>query len=261
MRKYILLLSVLYVIPTFSQNSPKIRENVPPTYNLKQNPNSFEDYLVQLAWQNSGHLESYKYESEARKQEIDLAKKDWTRFLQAGLNLNDVSLPSYLYYNMDVKKFLGNDINPNRFTQIATYPIWNIGLGVSFGDLIMRKNKVKYAENRKKVVDSDMNAEKQKIKGEILKRYQEFLMVQEVLKVRIQALDAAQANKSQMENMFAVNKISFSDLTQANKAYFDALEAKVQFDSEVKIRKIAMEELLGIKWEKVEIMKGNFDNH
>jgi outer membrane protein TolC len=257
------IIAILFVFPVFAQEAPAVRENVAPAFkmpNPTQRPPNFEDYLVQIAWQSNPDLEGHKYEIDARKHEITLAKKDWTRFLQAGINLNDVTLPSYLYYNLNVKKVLGNDIDPKRFTQIATFPMWNVGLGISFGDLMMRKNKVKYAENRRKMSESDLNAHKQKIRAEVLKRYQEFLLAQDILKVRIQVLDVAQANKTQMESLFAVNKIAFADLNHANKAYFDALEAKMQYDATVKLKKIAMEEILGVRWETVDRIKGNFES-
>ena len=56
-------------------------------------PTTFEEYLVLLAWQNSPELEGQKYDIDARKEEISLAKKEWTRNIQAGLNMNDVSFP------------------------------------------------------------------------------------------------------------------------------------------------------------------------
>ncbi len=223
-------------------------------------PLTFEDYLVQLTWQNSFELEGSKYEIDARGQEITLAKKDWTRNLQAGVNMNDVSFPYFLVNSLGQEYFLGKKIDLTKLPAVATYPVWNIGIGVNFGDLLTRKYKVKYAENRKKMSESDLNFKKQKLKGEVLKRYQEYLSSFDIFKVRIQALDAAESNKNQIQSLFSVNKVQFEDYNTANKAYYDALESKVRGEAEIKLRRIALEELLGVKWESVERVKASYED-
>ena len=222
------------------------------TYALDLRPATFEEYLVQLTWKNSPELEGSNYEIDARRQEISLAKKDWTRNMQAGLNFNDVSFPYFVRYGLGVKEIGGRPIDTSRFTRIATYPLWQIGININVGDFIVRKHKVKFAQNRVKISESEQNFKKQKLRGEILKRYQEYLSSKDILKVRLQSLDAADANKTQISNLFSVNKAKFEDYNTANKAYFDALESKVRGEGEIKIKKIALEEMLGFKWELLE---------
>jgi outer membrane protein TolC len=225
---------------------------------LDVRPESFEEYLVQLAWKNSPEIEGSNHDIEARRQEISLAKKEWTRNMQAGLNFNDVSFPYFVRYGLGVKEIGGRLIDTSRFTRIATSPLWQIGVGINFGDLIVRKHKVQYAKSKVKISEADQNLKKQKIRGEILKRYQEYLSAKDILKVRLQSLDAAEANKVQISNLFSVNKVKFEDYNTANKAYFDALENKVRGEGEIKIKKIALEELLGFKWEKVEPIQDSY---
>ncbi len=250
MRKLIIL--ALFNIAFHANAQPidisKNRINSSPASFDDFRPLTFEDYLVQLAWQNSFELEGSRYEIDARGQEITLAKKDWTKNLQAGLNVNNVSFPYF------------NRVDTARGPVIATYPLWNIGIGVNFGDLITRKNKVKFSENRKKISESDLNFKKQKLKGEVLKRYQEYLSSFDIFKVRIQALDAAESNKNQIQSLFSVNKVQFEDYNTANKAYYDALENKVRGEAEIKLRRIGLEELLGVKWESVERVKSSYED-
>jgi outer membrane protein TolC len=222
------------------------------THLLDVRPATFEEYLVQLAWKNSPELEGSTYEIEARRQEISLAKKDWTRNLQAGLNFNDVSFPYFVYYNLGIKEIGGRAVDTSRFTRIATSPLLQVGVSLNFGDLIVRKHKVKYAQNRVKMSESEQNFKKQKLRGEILKRYQEYLSTKDILKVRLQSLDAAEANKTQISNLFSINKAKFEDYNTANKAYFDALESRVRGEGDIKLKKIALEELLGFRWELIE---------
>jgi outer membrane protein TolC len=241
------LLSTALSFPGFAQSktTPVAAVETPPS----TRPTSFEDYLVQLAWTFSPEAENSKYDIEAHNQEVQLAKKDWTRNLGAAINLNDVSLPA-----LSIKP-----ANPTA-PRIATYPLWQVGLGVSFGDLIQRKNKVKFAESHKKMSEADMNFKKNKIKAEVLKRYQEFLSSQEILKIRLQSLDVAQTNKTQISSLFSVTKATFEDYNQSNKAYFDALESRTKAQSDIRIRQIDLEEMIGVKWETVEKMKLNYES-
>jgi hypothetical protein len=224
-------------------------------------PVTFEDYLVQLAWQNSFELEGSRYEIDSRGHEITLAKKDWTRNLQTGINVNDVSFPYFLVNTLGVTTWFGKPIAVDKIPTVASYPMFNIGAGVNFGDLMMRKSKVKVAENKKKMSEADMNFKKQKLKGEVLKRYQEYLSSFDIFKVRIQALDAAESNKNQIQSLFSVNKVQFEDYNTANKAYYDALENKVKGEAEIKLKRIALEELIGSKWESVEKVKSNYEEN
>lgn len=257
MRKLIILIFFIPVLTvSLAQSNGTLNENKSP---LNNRPATFEEYLVQLALINSPEAEGGKYEVEVRKQEIELAKKDWTRNLTTGLNFNDVSFPYFLVNTVGVEKIFGRQIDLTKLPTVATYPLWQIGIGVNVGDIFVRKHKVKAAESRRKISEMDLNLVKQKIKAEVLKRYQEYLVSIEILKVRLQSLDAAEANKIQISNLFSVNKASFQDFNESNKTFTDALEAKIKAESDIKIRKIAIEELTGVKWETVEKIKLTYD--
>ena len=262
MRKIITLVLFCLVIGANAQPVEKLNNNLNdiPASNLPPNmlqirPAAFEDYLVQQAWQNSFELEGTRYEIDSRGQEITLAKKDWTKNLQVGVNLNEVSYPFFLRNTLKVNRLQDSIIN--RSTN--NYPLWNIGASVNIGELIVRKNKVRVAENKKKISESDLNFKRQKLKAEVLRRYQEYLTTFEVFKVRIQALDAAESNKNQIQSLFSVNKVQFEDYNTANKAYYDALENKVKGEFDIKIKRISLEEILGTKWENVEKVKATYD--
>ena len=241
----------------FAQSNVAQNENVSPL-NVAR-PSNFEDYLVQLAITNSPELEGSKYDIEMRKQEISLAKKDWTKNLQTGLNFNDVSFPYFLKYNLGIDRYFGKTIDTSRFSRIATYPLWQIGLGVNFADVFQRKNKIKFAENRKKLSETEMNFKRQKLKAEVLKRYQEYLVTLEILKVRLESQDAADANKVQIAALFKANKATFTDYNEANKTYADSRENTIKGESDIKLKKIALEELIFVKWEQVEKVKATYD--
>lgn len=223
-------------------------------------PNSFEEYLVQLAYNNSPELEGAKYEIDARTQEIGIAKKEWMRNIQGGLNFNEVSVPYFVKYSLGIDSIAHRAIDTTRFSRITTYPLWNIGIGVNVGDLVTRKYKVRFAEQKKKISETEMTFRKQRLRAEVLKRYQEFLTTFEVLKVRLQALDVAEANRLQLSNLFTLNKARFEDYNLSTKTFFDSQEAKVKADADTRIKKIALEELIGLRWETLERIKSSYED-
>lgn len=256
----IILLALFFSNFLFAQNpaqKPLIFGN--NNTNIPTKPNNFEEYLVQLALTNSPELEGARYDIEARNAEIGIAKKEWMRNLSGGFNFNDVSFPYFLKYNLGWDTYFGKTIDTNRFSRIATYPLWNINLGINLFDLKSRKNRIQFAENRKKISIAEETFKRQKIRGEVLKRYQEFLETYEILKIRLQALDVADANKTQISSLFSVNKAKFEDYNTANKTYFEALESKSRSESDVKLKRIALEEMIGVKWESVEKVKESYD--
>jgi outer membrane protein TolC len=256
-RKLITLCSLWLAFNINAQSTFAQNENISPM--SQSRPTSFEDYLVQLALNSSPELEGSKYEIESHKQEIALAKKDWTKNMQAGVNLNDVSLPYFVKYNLGIDKIGKDFIDTSRFARIATFPLWQIGLSVNFGDLIQRKHKIKFAESKKKMSESDANLKRQKLKAEVLTRYQEYLATLEILKVRLESQDAADANKVQLAALFKANKATFTDYNEANKTFADARESTIKGEFEIKLKKIALEELVNTKWENLEKVKATYD--
>ncbi len=239
--------------PANENNAPAAKyENAPPFGGVK--PRDFEDYLVQLAWRNDPAEDGLDHEVKLRNQEISLAKIDWTRNLGASVNFNESNYPYFL------SKYLGiKESNPSPLPTVINYPLWNIGIGVNVGDLFMRKHKVKVAEERVKIAESDVVGRKQKIKAETLARYQTYQASIEILKVRLQSFDAAEANKIQIANLFAVNKVKYEDYNSANKTFYDAFEAKIKAETDLKVNRIRMEEMIGVRWESAERVRASFE--
>ena len=138
MRKLILIILSISIPCVFYAQNPPVQNDMKPNDFNNVKPTTFEDYLVQMAWTSSPETEGARYEIDARTQEVQLAKKDWTRNLQAALNFNDVSFPYFLRYNLGVERIGGRAIDTSRFSRIATYPLWQVGIGLNFGDVITR---------------------------------------------------------------------------------------------------------------------------
>jgi outer membrane protein TolC len=224
-----------------------------------EKPQNFEDYLVQLAIQNNPNVEGLNQEVSIRKEEIKVVKSDWKRNLLIGYNLNESNFPYLLKNTFGLEKIWGQPIDQTRVPQVVTYPLWNVGIQFNVGDLVQRRYKVKMAESKQKIAEYDVLSKRNKVRGEVMKAWNMFRSAQEVLKVRIQVLDVAEANKVQLSELFSLNKAKFEEYNMANKAYFDALEGKIKAEWDIKAAKSVLEEMIGSKWESVEKIKAAYD--
>jgi outer membrane protein TolC len=221
-------------------------------------PSTFEEYLVQLAWKNNPSNEALSYKVEIEKQEKSIARKEWTRNLTLGSNLNESNYPYFLVNYLKIKEIGGRKIDLTAIPSIVTYPLWNIGVGVNIGDLIVRKHKIGIADQKIKIAEADVNQQKLKIRAETLNRYQKYLSSIEILKARVQALTTADANKEMINQLFEANKANFEDVNTSNGTYYESIESKIQADLDVKIAKINIEEIVGVKWDVLERFKVQF---
>ncbi len=211
----------------------------------------FEEYLVQIAIANNPDLQAVTHKKEIDAQEILLAKKDWLKNSLVGVNINESNLPYFMVNTLDVRTLFGREIDLARIPNIVTYPLWNVGVGINISDMVNRKHKIKIAQERQKITDTEGVRRRTEIRAKVLQRYQKYLMAYEIYKIRLQALDIAETNQKNVSELFKVNKAKLEDYSSANKIYFDALEGKAKAETDIKIARFDLEEVLGVKWEQV----------
>jgi outer membrane protein TolC len=254
-------------VALFAQNMPKrdslpvnLQRNAQSAFNVEPTrPRDFEDYLVQLALTNSPETEASQYQLDIARNEISLAKKDWTRNLSTSINFNESNYPYFLVNTLGVTNLFGREIDLARVPNTVNFPLWNFGATINFGDLIFRKHKVRIAEDKRKLTELELTKRKFQIRADVLTLYQKYLLTFEVVKTRLQALDAAQSNQISVANLYAINKARIEDYNEANRVFFEALESKIRAETEIKIAKYALEEVIGTRWENVEKIKASYE--
>jgi outer membrane protein TolC len=152
---------------------------------------------------------------------------------------------------LGVRTMFGREIDLAKIPNIVTYPLWNVGVGINIGDLMNRKHKIKIAEERLKITDTEGIRRRTEIRSKVLQRYQKYLVAYEIYKIRLQALDVAEGNQKNISELFKANKAKMDDYGSANKAYFEALEGKAKAETDIKLARFDLEEVLGVKWEQV----------
>jgi len=202
---------------------------VPP---LEQTPRTFEDQLVQWAWFNSPRNAIFKEQIVIAAQRKKLT---WWELLdaQATFNLNESHL------NTSVVS------NENLF-----FPIYNFSLGVNLGAILSRPARTKIAEKERKIIELEEQQQMLKVRATVLDLYQEHELTLEVLKFKTQAAEEASSVYTLVLEQFQNDKVDYKDFAAASTNFHGADEAKAIAQTQVRKAKIALEELIGIPWDK-----------
>lgn len=196
-----------------------------------QTPRTFEDKLVQWAWYNSPENAIFKEEIEIAAQR---AKLTWWELLDATatFNLNE------------------SHLNPAVANDNLFFPIYNFSLGVNLGAILSRPARTKIEQQERTIKELEENQQKLKVRAEVLIRYQDYELAVAVLKSKTQAAEEAESVYTLVSEQFQTDKVDFKDFTAASANFHGANEARVIAQTNVNKAKIALEELIGIPWEK-----------
>ena len=197
-----------------------------------QTPRIFKDWLVQKAWYNSPANAIYKEQLEIAAKRQNLT---WWELLDANatFNLNETHLNSSVIENN------------NLF-----YPIYNFSLTLNLSNILSRKAKAEIAKAEGNIVKLEEQQQMLKVRADVLSRYEDYELAVAVFKSKTQAAEEAESVYTLVLEQFQNDKVNFKDFTAASANYHGANESKVIAQTNVNKTKIALEELIGIPWEK-----------
>jgi len=199
-----------------------------------QRPTTFEDYLVQLAWLNSPQTQILAFGKTKEEKEVELQRMDWMNDVKFGFNINEVSLSNVLQPSND---------------NLVLYPLYQFTTGVSLGTFTTNKKKREIEEIDVKVADMEANQHKMNIRAETLARYQKLLLAIETLKVRTKAEEDSRNTYDLSQQRFKNADLELEDLLRASESYHNAQEKRLAAATEIELSKLALEEMIGVKWE------------
>jgi outer membrane protein TolC len=155
-------------------------------YPLSTKGQSFENYLVSLAWNNNPEFKTFASELKIAQTEVQIAKRAWADDWNITLNLNEnnlntstespnpVMLTDETIMALDdvqlgelrtVLESSGQAINVNNF------PRYNFGLTLNLGSLLTRGKEVDIAEERLFIEQLNEDQGKFEIRAEVFKAY------------------------------------------------------------------------------------------
>ena len=199
-----------------------------------QRPNNFEDYLVQLAWLNSPKRQILNLEKAKEEKEVALKRGEWMDDVNFTFNINEVSLENVL------------KPDPDNF---VLYPLYQLSAGLSLGSLTNTRKERELEEFDVMISEMEANEYKMAIRAETLARYHKLLLAIETLKVRVKAEENAENTYDLADQRFKNADLDLEDLLRASESFNSAMENRLAAEAEIELAKLALEEMIGVKWE------------
>jgi len=202
-------------------------------YPLTTKGQSFENYLVSLAWENNPEYKIHASNLNIAAKEVQLAKRAWADDWNIILNLNE--------NNINQKPDPGTTlVNANNF------PRYNFGLTFNLGSLITRGLEVDIAEEQINVEQFTADQDKIEIRSEVYAAYTEYNQAIRVLKI---VAKQEQTNKDifdLMKTRFKNGSIDFDKYNASSDGYNRALESLITSEEKVNTARMTIESLIGI---------------
>lgn len=188
----------------------------------------FEEFLVQLAWLNNPSNDALLYKLNIADQEIKNARQGWWEAV--GMQVN---------YNPTAQEIDGRPI----------FPEISYGAVIRINPLITTPGQIRIAKENFKIAQSEVDQQKLRIRSETLQRYRKYELALEILKVRTKIEEDANANFQFQSGLFKKLEATFEDYNSAYNAYHQAVESRLEAETDVEIAKIMIEEVIGIPLE------------
>ena len=203
---------------------------------LEQAPNSFDLFLVQLAWQYTPSNRALEFQQNITKEATKIARLSWTRAF--GFNFG---------FNQNANE---NDPNMPGEVDPILFPRVSIGASLNINPLLTTGAMVRMAKEEEKIAESQLYQEQVELKETVLVLYEEYLLAKEILKVRVKTEEDAKATFELIKELFKKSEVSFEDYNTANTSYHEAVEAQIEAQTKVKISKLALEKWIGMPLDK-----------
>lgn len=236
-KNYIAVILLLLTLPVFAQQVDFDRVITPPEFKAK----TFEDYLVQLAWNNSPAGRVLNLEVAIAEEEQKIQRWEWTKDLTAQFNYNEA------HFINDFFPPAADDTDP--LVQSLIFPRFNFGAQFNLGTILNYKNEKQISKLKTEIAETNINQEKLELRARVLESYEELQTADEATKLRIQAEEDASQTYQLATNLFKAGEVKLEEFTGAATSYFNAKEATLESRSKAQIARIKLEEYIGVSLE------------
>lgn len=164
-----------------------------------------------------------------------------TTYHQTQLSWFDIITPSYLY-------------NPDRSTNLITPTAFNsyqLAITVNIGTLIAKPFLIKNAHQAVRVTKLQQDEYNLTIEAQVKRLYFSYLGAQADLRLRIKAVQDAQANSNQLKYKFEKGETTFTDYNAAQVTLYQEGAYRIQGEIAVFNAKVSLEEIVGRKLEDI----------
>jgi len=193
----------------------------------------FEEKLVRLAWKNYPLNKISLIEQERSENNLNKASWNWLNRITISGNLNEFT------------------INPDNFERSQFYPRYNFNVTIPLGVFVDQANDARIARNNVAIESEQVNQQKLTIRAEVLMRYEDYKRNIEVLKLRTKTNDDIGVDFALSKQKFQSGVIGIDEYNNVVEAYNRSQEGVILSQSALKVSKIRVEQLIGVKLEDV----------
>lgn len=197
---------------------------------------SFEERLVQLAWQNNPATHIAQKDVAASGHEVKAVGAQWLRHIGVTANINEYSLE-----NFD---------NPD-FEGLNFYPGYNVFVTLPLSTFFERPHNRRAAVERYEASQDRVNQLKLHLRAEVLKLYNEFKKDETIWGIRRDALADEESNYLLVEEKFKNGTATVEEYLLAQKSRNDHRIQVIEAETEYVKTKLDLEALIGVKLEEV----------
>ena len=194
----------------------------------------FGERLVQIAWQNYPENAQFKSDIESAELNLKNARWNWLNQIRISGNLNEITIDQDL-------------VTENNLF----FPRYNIGLTIPLGIFVNSPTNSRIAKKELDKTNLALKKQMLTIREEVLKAYQDYLMFQDIYKIKNDLAEEEYSNFLTVEQSFQSGEASLSDYKEATKGYNLELESKIIAQNRLIKAKLTLEKWIGIKLEDV----------
>ena len=230
MLKGILIIFYLVILHTFSY-SQQVDYNkiiIPEDITV----DDFSERLVQLAWKNHPANKMVIRDREIAQISLTQQKWSWLNQISATGNLNEFT------------------VNPDPGNNIL-FPRYNFGVSVPLGIFLNTPTNTKIARNELEKADLAIKQQKLILRNQVLKAYQNYLMYEQIYRLKSDLTEDEYANFLTVEEKFQDGSVSLEDYKMASKVYVSEMEAQIMAKNQLENAKLEIELLIGINLEEI----------
>ncbi|MCA6078769.1 TolC family protein [Fulvivirga sedimenti] len=196
---------------------------------------SFAEKLVRLAWENNPANRILESRYRISDIQIDQARWEWLDNFRITGNINEYTI------NPD----------PDLLDRNLFFPRYNISGMVSLGYFVNIPLAVKEKKEELNITRYTIDQQKLAIRAEVLRRYEEYLKMREILKVESEAQEDLFSALSLVEQNFRNGSATIEEYNGALEKYNNQRIRKITAQGDFNMAKISVEELIGVRLEDV----------
>jgi outer membrane protein TolC len=197
---------------------------------------SFEERLVQLAWQNNPASHIAQKNVVAADEEVRAINAQWLRQIGVTANVNEYSLENF---------------NDPDFEGLNFYPGYNVFVTLPLSTFFERPHSKKAAVQHYEASQERVNQTKLNLRAEVLKLYNEFKKDETIWGILRDALADEESNYLLLEEKFKNGNATVEEYLLGQKSRNELRIQVIEAETEYLKTKLDLEAIIGVKLEEV----------